>query len=191
MRTQPLVLHGGRVVPTGATRPASLDVVLGTDGRIAALTPPAPVSRGVQAMDLAGRLVTPGLIDAHQHLDKSLTRREVPNPTRILAGAITAFRTYAASRMGREEILARAERTLTACLTRGTVAIRSHANVDPAVGLRGVEALLEPRERWHDRLRLQVFGFDAPAGATSLSVADGFYLILAPLSVGQHTIHYT
>jgi hypothetical protein len=38
---------------------------------------------------------------------------------------------------------------------------------------------------------LQLFGHDAPAGATSLSVADGFYLMLAPLSVGQHTIHFT
>jgi hypothetical protein len=38
---------------------------------------------------------------------------------------------------------------------------------------------------------LQLFGFDAPAGATSLSVADGFYLMLAPLSVGQHSIRFT
>ena len=38
---------------------------------------------------------------------------------------------------------------------------------------------------------LQFFGFDAPAGSTSLSVADGFYLMLTPLSVGQHTIHFT
>ena len=38
---------------------------------------------------------------------------------------------------------------------------------------------------------LQFFGFDAPEGATSLSAADGFYLMLAPLSVGQHTLHFT
>ena len=38
---------------------------------------------------------------------------------------------------------------------------------------------------------LQLFGFHAPAGATSLSGADGFYLMLAPLSVGEHTIHFT
>lgn len=38
---------------------------------------------------------------------------------------------------------------------------------------------------------LQLFGFTAPEGTTSLSVADGFYLMLAPLSVGQHTLHYT
>jgi hypothetical protein len=38
---------------------------------------------------------------------------------------------------------------------------------------------------------LQFFGVDAPAGATSLSVADGYYLLLTPLSVGQHKIHFT
>lgn len=38
---------------------------------------------------------------------------------------------------------------------------------------------------------LQFFGFDAPEGATSLSAADGFYLMLAPLSVGHHTLHFT
>jgi hypothetical protein len=31
----------------------------------------------------------------------------------------------------------------------------------------------------------------APAGATSPSVADGVYLLLAPLSRGQHTIHFS
>jgi hypothetical protein len=38
---------------------------------------------------------------------------------------------------------------------------------------------------------LQLFGFDAPEGATSLAAADGFYLMLAPLSVGRHTLHYS
>ena len=37
---------------------------------------------------------------------------------------------------------------------------------------------------------LVMFGYVAPCGATSLSVADGFYLMLEPLSVGQHTIHF-
>jgi hypothetical protein len=36
----------------------------------------------------------------------------------------------------------------------------------------------------------QNWGLDAPAGTTSLSVADGVYVMLAPLSVGQHTIHF-
>ncbi len=38
---------------------------------------------------------------------------------------------------------------------------------------------------------LEYYGFNAPAGATSLAAADGFYLMLAPLPVGNHTIHFT
>ena len=49
---------------------------------------------------------------------------------------------------------------------------------------------------------LAYFGFDAPAGSTSAgappnntftpsAAADGYYLMLAPLPVGQHTIHFT
>jgi hypothetical protein len=37
---------------------------------------------------------------------------------------------------------------------------------------------------------LALFGVDAPAGATSPAVDAGFYLFLAPLSVGEHVIHF-
>jgi hypothetical protein len=37
---------------------------------------------------------------------------------------------------------------------------------------------------------LQALGTNAPAGTTSRSVGDGVYLMLAPLSAGQHTIHF-
>ena len=36
----------------------------------------------------------------------------------------------------------------------------------------------------------QFFGLDAPAGTTSLAVDAGYYLMLAPLRVGRHTIHF-
>jgi hypothetical protein len=38
---------------------------------------------------------------------------------------------------------------------------------------------------------LQWFGLDAPAGSTSASVADGIYVMVAPLGKGSHTIHFT
>jgi hypothetical protein len=37
---------------------------------------------------------------------------------------------------------------------------------------------------------LQWLGIDAPAETTSISVANGIYLMLAPLSIGKHTIHF-
>lgn len=106
----------------------------------------------------------PGLVDAHQHLDKTRTLRSVPNPQGTLLGAIDAFKRYAVT-MTAEDIAARAERTMAACLARGTVAIRTHANVDPEAHLRGVEALVALRGRWRERLRLQVVAF-LTGGAT-------------------------
>ena len=37
---------------------------------------------------------------------------------------------------------------------------------------------------------LQLFGVDAPAGTTSLSVDAGHYLLLAPLSPGRHVVRF-
>jgi hypothetical protein len=36
----------------------------------------------------------------------------------------------------------------------------------------------------------QSFGFDVPAGTYSPFVGDGFYLMLKPLTPGQHTLHF-
>ncbi|MGQ0656020.1 MAG: amidohydrolase family protein [Betaproteobacteria bacterium] len=121
-----------------------------------------------KGFDLRGRLVVPGLVDAHQHLDKTRTLRSIQNPAGNLMGAIDAFRRYAAG-MSVEDVVIRAERTMAACLARGTVAIRSHANVDPEARTRGVQALVALRERWKDRLRLQVVAF-MTSGATKKGV---------------------
>jgi cytosine deaminase len=157
-------------------------MVIGPEGRIVMLTPTAPVLPGAQDIALAGRLVTPGLIDAHQHLDKARTRREVPNPAGTLGGAIAAFRDYAGHRMTHDEIIARAERTMEACLARGTVVIRSHANVDPVLRTRSVEALIDLRERWHKRMRLQVVAMLSGAAARNLAAARA--LMQAALAAG-------
>ncbi len=37
---------------------------------------------------------------------------------------------------------------------------------------------------------LEAFGFPNSVGATSLAAQDGFYIMLAPLAVGPHTIHF-
>lgn len=137
--------------------------MIGESGRIERIGPRIEVP-GAKVADLGGRFVSPGLIDAHQHLDKTRTRAEVPNPKGTLLGAIEAFRSYAA-RMTAEDITARAERTVAACLERGTVAIRTHANVDPEARLKGVEALVALRERVRERMRVQVVAF-LTGGAT-------------------------
>src|SRR5437016_5596196 len=155
-----LLLRGARV--PGHEQP--VDLLIGESGRIERIASALPVASGMQVRELKNRLVVPGLIDAHQHLDKTRTLRAVQNPRGTLEGAIEEFARYAA-RMSAADIAPRAERTMSACLERGTVAIRSHANIDPEAKLRGVEALIALRERWRDRVRLQVAPF-LTGGAT-------------------------
>jgi len=151
-------------VPALLLRGKPHDILIGENGRIERVAPGIEVGPAVRIVELEGRLVVPGLVDAHQHLDKTRTLRRIANPDGTLLGAIGAFRAYAV-RMSAEDIAARAERTMAACLARGTVAIRTHANVDPECVLRGVEALVALRERWRERLRLQVVAF-LTGGAT-------------------------
>jgi dihydropyrimidinase len=65
-----VLLRGGTVVDLDGERPA--DVLIGSDGRIAAVGPDPSSAPGFGAatavVDVAGRLVVPGGIDAHTHL---------------------------------------------------------------------------------------------------------------------------
>jgi len=159
-----LLLCNGWVLRSGVERPERLDIAIGANGRIAALEAAIPADAAAMAIDLNGKLVVQGLIDAHQHLDKSFTRRLVQNPDATLEGASAGYRALAATAT-RDEISSRAERTLDRCIALGTVAIRSHTNIESESGLRGIEALIDLRERCRNRITLQVVAHltsDAP-----------------------------
>ena len=91
---------------SGAKRPEPLDLAVGADGRIAAVGTAIDVT-AENVIDLGNKLVVPGLVDAHQHLDKSRTRRLADNPSATLEGASAAYRRLAAAAT-REDIIARA-----------------------------------------------------------------------------------
>jgi dihydropyrimidinase len=65
-----VLLRGGTVVDLDGERPA--DVLVGADGRIAAVGPDLSSASGfdpgTEVVDVSGRLVVPGGIDAHTHL---------------------------------------------------------------------------------------------------------------------------
>src|SRR5579862_3024542 len=153
---RPLILRGGRVLRYGAATPEVLDVRIGGDGRIAEIGPSLP-DGDAEILAVDGQLVLPGLVDMHQHLDKSRTRALLDNPSGTLTGASAAYRALAPS-ITKEQMIARARRTVEACSAYGTVAIRSHTNIDPQTGVRGVQAMVALRERCADRMRIQVVG---------------------------------
>ena len=153
---RPLMIRGGRVLRYGAATPESLDIRIGSDGRIAEIGPSLPET-DAETLSVDGQLVLPGLVDMHQHLDKSRTRALLDNPSGTLMGASSAYRALAPS-ITKEQMIARARRTVEACSAHGTVAIRSHTNIDPQSGVRGVEAMVALRAECADRMRIQVVG---------------------------------
>jgi cytosine deaminase len=137
----------------GREGPADLVVA---DGRIAAIVDAAPGPG--ERLDVGGRLVTPGLVEAHIHLDKALLHDRVAEGAETVADAIR-LTAEAKRRFTAEDIRARARRVLDAAVAAGTTAMRSHVEVDPVVGLMGVEALLALREEYAPAIDLQLCAF--------------------------------
>jgi cytosine deaminase len=124
-------------------------------GRIVAVGAPPGPARQTIAVD--GRLVTPGLVESHIHLDKALLTDRVP-PARDVAEAIRVT-AEAKRRFTVEDIARRARRALDLAVAAGTTAMRTHVEVDPIVGLKGMEAVLPLKREYAPALELQVCAF--------------------------------
>ncbi|WP_405138590.1 amidohydrolase family protein [Nocardia sp. NBC_01388] len=133
-----------------------VDIVI-AGGRITDIGRSLP-EQGRDEIECAGRVVIPGLVESHVHLDKALLDAEKPNPDGTLAGAI-AVTAELKRGFTVDSIRDRARRIMDMAITHGTTVIRAHPDVDPIVGLRGVQALLELREEYRDRIDLQIVAF--------------------------------
>ncbi|PWC91467.1 amidohydrolase [Azospirillum sp. TSH100] len=108
-------------------------------GRIAAI---GPALAGTAALDedVGGRLVLPGLVDTHIHLDKSCLLCRCRDAGGGLRGAIAAVSGLKRA-FTTEDVYARGARTLERAITQGTMFLRAHVELDPLVGLRSFEAM--------------------------------------------------
>ena len=145
-----------------------------TGGRIAAVvTAPLPDGAGRAEIQAAGRLLLPGLVDSHIHLDKSRLgdRCQAGGP---LASAMDEVRRAKAG-FTPEDVYARGRETLEACIVHGTTRLRTHVEVDPVVGLRGLDGVraLAADYAWAVEVQLCVFAQDG------LTNVDGAIDLLA------------
>jgi cytosine/creatinine deaminase len=109
-------------------------------------------------LDCAGDVVLPGLIESHLHLDKALLDRQEPNLLGTLDAAIAITGRLKAS-FTRDDVRARSIQVLEMAIANGTTFIRAHPDVDPIVGLLGVDVLLELRQEFRQYVDLQIVAF--------------------------------
>src|SRR5829696_1194634 len=147
------LLRGGR--PWGHEEPAD---VLVRDGAIARIEPDIGVD-GAEVLDISERLVLPGLIDAHCHLDKTLYGGPwVPHS----AGDALEDRIGNDLRRRGELGIPDVDRIaalLEAMVAAGTSHVRSHTDIDPGGGLRGVEAVRAAVARLDGRIGVEQVAF--------------------------------
>jgi len=160
------VLQGARIAGADADAPF-VDIGI-AGGTIAAVEP--NIRSDADTLDLGGKLVSPGLVETHIHLDKS---RIVDRCAPAAGRARDHMERVSAVKSGFtvEDVYARAAATLEQCILNGTTHVRTHVEVDPNVGLRSFEALeqLATDYAWAVDLELCVF---AQEGWTNVPQTD-------------------
>ncbi len=85
--------------------------------------------------NVGGRLVTPGFVETHIHLDKSCILDRCHSEEGTLQEAIAQV--AAAKRAFTEDdVYERGRRTLEKAIVQGTTRMRTHVEVDPRIGLQ-------------------------------------------------------
>src|SRR5271170_330818 len=147
-----LILRNARLV--GAENELTDICIAG--GRIAAIEP--QLAADGETIDLGGRLVSPGFVETHIHLDKSCILDRVKSDKGDLDEAIGEA---AKAKRGftPEDVHSRARRTLEKAILQGTTHMRTHVEVDPGVGLRGLEGVMPLIKEYAWAIDLQICVF--------------------------------
>jgi len=140
------------------------------DGRVKTVQPAKAEVCGDEqpgVLNVGDRLVLPGFVDAHVHLDKAYLLDRCCAKTGDFTEALE--QTMAAKRnFSHDDIVQRARRMIENAIAFGTTLLRTHAEVDHVVGLTAVQALLALRDDYAWALTIQVAAF-AQEGITNVA----------------------
>ena len=126
------------------------------DGRISAVGVSLPADMPVQELDVSGRLVIPGFVDAHMHLDKAYALDNGMKSADSLGAAIEEFFEWS-ERVTPEQVYVNACYAAEQALLQGTIALRTHVSITS--GLDWLEMHLRLREEMAPWLTIQLVVF--------------------------------
>jgi cytosine deaminase len=146
-----LIVRNARL--PGAAETVDLGVA---GGRFVAIEP--GLAADAEELDIAGRLVSPGFVETHIHLDKSCIIDRCKAQKGDLEEAISEV-ARVKKEFTPEDVHARGRRTLEKCILNGTTHMRTQLEVDPGIGLRGLEGIVPLIEeyRWAIDIEICVF----------------------------------
>lgn len=125
-------------------------------GRIATIAP--HIATDARELHAQGNLLIRGFADSHLHLDKACLLDRAVNRDGTLKGAIAAV-TAVKKEFTTEDVYARGRRVLEKAVVQGTNLIRTHVEIDPAVGLSSFAAMRQLKTDFAWALDLQICVF--------------------------------
>ncbi|MBM6615223.1 amidohydrolase family protein [Desemzia sp. RIT804] len=111
-----------------------------------------------KVIEADGRVLVPGFVESHIHLDKALIASRKPNKSGTLQEAIKVTAELKPT-FSKEDIYDRAKQALEMIIPHGVTTIRTHSEFDPAQGFTGFETILKLKEEYKDLVDIQVVAF--------------------------------
>jgi cytosine deaminase len=173
-----LILRNARL-PADASRTVDLGIAA---GRIAAIA--TRIDADAEILDLGGKLLAPGFVETHLHLDKACILDRCRAEEGTLAEAIREV-ARAKAAFTPQDVYARAKRVLERCILNGTTHIRTHLEVDPGIGLRGLDGVLPLVKEYAFAVDLEICIFPQEGLLNNPGTEE---LMLAALERGGHLI---
>ena len=114
---------------------------------------------GEEEINAGGRLVSPGFIDPHIHLDKvNIVDVVRPNVSGTLHEAIEIIWEKKAT-YTTEDIVERAGEVIERAAKNGTTRMRTHVDIDTIGGLKPLEGVLAARKKYQGIMDIQIVAF--------------------------------
>src|SRR5215218_10447279 len=147
-----LILRNARLI--GAEQQTTDIGIMG--GKIAVIQ--QQLAADGETIDLGGRLVSSGLIETHIHLDKSCILDRCKAEKGDLEEAIGEV-ALVKKDFTPDDVYARAKKTLEKSILNGTTHMRTQLEVDPGIGLRGLEGVrrLVEEYKWAIDIEICIF----------------------------------
>ncbi|MBX3569504.1 MAG: cytosine deaminase [Rhizobiaceae bacterium] len=126
-----------------------------SDGAITGIAPRGDRPQPPRTVDLAGRIVLPGFVDCHTHIDKGHIWPRMPNPDGTFMGALDAAGSDRLVRWRADDVARRMDFSLRCAYAHGTVALRTHLDSVAPQETISWPVFEQMREAWRGRIDLQ------------------------------------